>query len=60
MAPLSPERAVQMWMNSPGHRAIILDRGWTQIGLSAVHVTNAGGTYGGRDVTILTADFGTR
>jgi uncharacterized protein YkwD len=57
---VSPERAVQMWMNSPGHRDVILGRNWKQIGLSAVHVTNAGGAFGGRDVTIVTADFGAR
>jgi hypothetical protein len=33
---------------------------WRDIGLSAVHLTAAPGTYGGREVTIVTADFGVR
>ena len=30
------------------------------IGLAAVHTHSAPGTYGGREVTIVTADFGVR
>jgi hypothetical protein len=33
---------------------------WREIGLSAVHVMTAPGTYGGREVTIVTTDFGVR
>ena len=52
--------AVKMWMDSPGHRANLLSRQWREIGLSAVFVPGAQGVYGGRDVTIVTADFGFR
>jgi uncharacterized protein YkwD len=52
--------ALSMWMNSPEHRKILLTGRWREIGLSAVHVTGAPGTYGGREVTIVTADFGVR
>jgi uncharacterized protein YkwD len=52
--------AIQMWLNSPAHRKIMLTARWREIGLSAVHVTSAPGTYGGREVTIVTADFGIR
>ncbi len=52
--------AVQMWMESPGHRANVLNKQWREIGLSAVFVPAAPGVYGGRDVTIVTADFGIR
>ena len=52
--------ALQMWMTSPEHRANLLDHGWREIGLSAVHVPRAPGVYGGNQVTIVTADFGVR
>lgn len=52
--------ALQMWMNSPEHRANLLSPRWREIGLSAVHVAAAPGTYGGREVTIVTSDFGVR
>lgn len=57
---VSPDEAVQMWLDSPGHRRVLLSSAWTQIGLSAVHVTNAPGVFGGMDVTIVAADFGAR
>ena len=53
-------RAVQMWMNSPEHRANLLSRSWRDIGLSAVHVAPAPGVYHGDPVTVVTADFGVR
>ena len=52
--------ALQMWMNSPEHRANLLTARWRQIGLSAIHSASAPGTYGGREVTIVTSDFGIR
>jgi uncharacterized protein YkwD len=52
--------AVRMWLNSPSHRRTLLTAEWREIGLGAVHVPSAPGTYGGREVTILTADFGVR
>ena len=57
---LSAREAVQMWMNSPPHRANLLSSRWHQIGLSAVHSVNAPGSYDNRAVTIVTADFGVR
>jgi uncharacterized protein YkwD len=57
---VDPDGAVTMWMNSPEHRANLLSRSWREIGLSAVHFEAAPGTYGGRQVTIITADFGAR
>ncbi|MFL5946035.1 MAG: CAP domain-containing protein [Gaiellaceae bacterium] len=52
--------ALDMWWNSPEHRKNMLTARWREIGLSAVHVTAAPGTYGGREVTIVTTDFGIR
>jgi uncharacterized protein YkwD len=57
---VTPSGAVTMWMNSPEHRANLLSRAWREIGLSAVHFDSAPGAYGGRPVTIVTADFGAR
>jgi uncharacterized protein YkwD len=53
-------RAVDMWINSPEHRKNMLTVRWKEIGLAAVHVPSAPGTFGGREVTIVTADFGVR
>ena len=52
--------ALEMWWNSPDHRKNMLTARWREIGLSAVHVTAAPGTFGGREVTIVTTDFGVR
>jgi uncharacterized protein YkwD len=52
--------ALRMWLNSPPHRRTLLTPEWREIGLGAVHVASAPGMYGGREVTILTADFGVR
>ncbi len=57
---VSASSALDMWMNSPEHRKILLTARWREIGLSAVHLSSAPGTYGGREVTIVTADFGVR
>jgi uncharacterized protein YkwD len=52
--------ALQLWMNSPEHRANILAARWRQIGISALHVAAAPGVYGNAPVTIITTDFGVR
>jgi uncharacterized protein YkwD len=52
--------ALNMWLKSPEHRKILMTARWREIGLAAVHVASASGTYGGREVTIVTADFGVR
>ena len=57
---VSASGALDMWLNSPEHKRILLTARWREIGLSAVHVHSAPGTYGGREVTIVTADFGVR
>lgn len=57
---IEAERAVEMWMDSPGHRRNILDREWREIGISAIRVAGAPGVFEGRDVVILTTDFGIR
>ena len=57
---VDPARALAMWMHSPMHRANILNAGWREVGVSAVHLSAAGGPYGNRPVTIITTDFGVR
>jgi uncharacterized protein YkwD len=57
---VDPAQAMQMWMNSPEHRANILNPHWRQIGVSSVHFGTAPGTYQNLAVTIITTDFGVR
>lgn len=57
---IDPAGALRMWMNSPEHKANILNARWRQIGISAVHVDSAPGMYGGAPVTVITTDFGVR
>jgi uncharacterized protein YkwD len=57
---LSARQALELWLASPRHRDNLLSPTWREIGLGAVHASVAGGVYRGRDVTILTADFGVR
>ena len=52
--------AVAAWLASPPHREILLDPKWRQIGVSAIHDTDAPGDFRGLEATIITADFGTR
>ena len=57
---LEASAAVKLWMESPGHRANILAARWREVGLSAVSVPAAPGVFGGRNVVIITSDFGVR
>ena len=57
---LTASDAVEMWMDSPEHRANVLSRSWREIGISAIHFSSAPGEYDGQPVTIVTADFGLR
>ena len=52
--------AVREWMQSAPHRQNLLSREWRDVGISAEHFATAPGTFGGRSVTIVTADFGVR
>ncbi|MGZ8716249.1 MAG: CAP domain-containing protein [Gaiellaceae bacterium] len=52
--------ALQLWLNSPEHRANLLTARWREIGVSALHVAAAPGTFHGLEVTIVTTDFGVR
>src|SRR5919199_1542768 len=52
----SPQSIIQMWLNSPGHRANLLRPGFRRIGIGAV-VTSFQGESG---ATVVTADFAGR
>jgi uncharacterized protein YkwD len=53
-------RALKMWLASPEHRKNLVNPSWREIGVSAVHVSQAPGVYHGQAVTIVTTDFGVR
>jgi len=57
---LTASQGVELWMNSPGHRANLLSKSWREIGLAAMHFESAPGEYDDGPVTIVTADFGYR
>ena len=57
---LDASAALKLWMASPAHRKNILTPRWREIGLSALWVNAAPGVFGGRDVVIITSDFGVR
>jgi len=57
---VDPTEAMRLWMNSPPHRENILDPHWREIGIAAVHMSGAPGTFRGLPVTIITTDFGVR
>jgi uncharacterized protein YkwD len=48
-------RVVHMWMNSPGHRAILLSSSFQRVGIGA-----RAGSLGGGPVCMVTADFASR
>ncbi len=56
----SATSSVRAWMESPPHRANILDPAWRQIGISSITSPDAPGTFGNTDATVITTDFGVR
>jgi uncharacterized protein YkwD len=57
---IDPQGALKLWVASPEHLANLMSPAWREIGVSAVHVAAAPGTYDGQEVTIVTTDFGVR
>lgn len=57
---LTAGQAVELWLASPAHRRILLDKRWRQIGLGVIRANGAGGIYGGQSVVIMAAEFGLR
>ena len=54
------ETMLRSWLASAPHRRVLLDPSWRSVGLAIRHVSMAGGVFGGRPVTVVTADFGVR
>ena len=59
-ADIDASGALKLWLASPEHRKNLLNARWREIGVSAVHAMQAPGVFAGRDVTIVTTDFGVR
>jgi uncharacterized protein YkwD len=51
---------IEAWLHSPPHRTVLLAPEWRELGISAVRVDDAPGSFDGMDATIVTADFGAR
>ena len=51
----SPRRIVRLWMESPGHRAILLSSAYRRVGIG-----KRTGDYGGSRACMVTADFASR
>ena len=51
----SARRVVRMWMNSSGHRAVLLSSGYRRVGIG-----KRTGSLGGSRRCVVTADFGSR
>lgn len=56
----SAAEVVSAWLRSPAHHRVLRTAAWDHVGVSAIVAENAPGVYGGRTVTIVVADFGTR
>jgi uncharacterized protein YkwD len=57
---LSADDVVRSWLASAEHRTILLSASWRELGLGVADIPAAPGTYGDRQTTIVTADFGAR
>jgi len=57
---LTSKSAIKIWMDSPPHRANILDKSWRDIGISSMHSDCAPGTFQNQPTTVVTVDFGVR
>lgn len=57
---LSTGKAMSLWISSPPHLKNLLTPQWRRLGVSAVRVVHAPGTFGGRTAILITTDFGVR
>jgi uncharacterized protein YkwD len=53
----TPRAVVDAWLASPGHRAVLLDRAWRELGVAVAAGAPVAGVTGG---VTYTADFGRR
>jgi uncharacterized protein YkwD len=59
-AKIGAKRAVEAWLNSPGHRENLLSPTFRQMGIVAVHQQSAPGVFGGGEALVITLDLGAR
>lgn len=59
-AELTPQEAVEAWLESPPHRDILLSPQFRDVGIAAMRSSLAGGDFGNQATWVVTADFGTR
>lgn len=57
---MSARETVSDWLESPGHRGNLLDRGWREAGVAAVFAEAAPGEFEDDPTVIVTVDFGYR
>ena len=57
---IDPQRALELWLESPAHRANVLKRDWTEVGVAAAVAASPGGFFGGRRTTLVTVAFAVR
>jgi uncharacterized protein YkwD len=57
---LGAGEAMKLWIGSPPHLENLLTPQWRRLGVSAVRVAHAPGTFGGSAAIIITTDFGVR
>jgi uncharacterized protein YkwD len=57
---MSVGETVSDWLQSPGHRANLLDRRWREAGVAAVYAASAPGEFEGEPAVLVTVDFGYR
>src|SRR5262245_48703063 len=57
---LTAEGAVATWLASSTHRRTLLSARFRELGIGVFRAAGAPGFFGGRDVTIVVVDFGSR
>jgi uncharacterized protein YkwD len=57
---LTPAGTVKLWLQSPGHRATMLDPRWREAGVGVASAGAAPGVFRGTAATVVTVDFGSR
>ena len=57
---MSAEEAVDLWLESPGHRRLIFDPQWREAGLGALRAASTPLFPGAGEATALTLDVGVR
>jgi uncharacterized protein YkwD len=51
---------IRAWLESPPHRANLLNSNWRDLGISVVRADKGVGKFSGQPVVVVTADFGLR